>query len=102
MIAVKELHKFTCQICGTQIKGPAGCYAEAAHIRPLGKPHNGPDSIDNLLWLCPNHHVMFDLGIITVNDDLTLVGIEGKLSVSPKHQINHEQLRYHRDHYGTK
>lgn len=30
-------------------KGPAGFYAEAAHIRPLGRPHNGPDTKDNLI-----------------------------------------------------
>jgi hypothetical protein len=33
---------------------------EAAHIRPLGAPHNGPDTWDNTLCLCPNHHVPFD------------------------------------------
>ena len=33
---------------------------EAAHIRPLGAPHNGPDTLDNTLCLCPNHHVPFD------------------------------------------
>jgi hypothetical protein len=35
---------------------------EAAHIRPLGAPHNGPDTLDNTLCLCPNHHVLFDHG----------------------------------------
>ena len=26
------------------------------------RPHNGPDTSDNMLCLCPNHHVLFDHG----------------------------------------
>ena len=39
-------------------------YSEAHHIRPLGSPHNGPDIAENILVLCPNHHVMCDYGSI--------------------------------------
>src|ERR671916_95862 len=78
---IKELHDYRCQMCGTRLEGLAGPYAEAAHIRPLGTPHDGPDTLDNLLCLCPNHHVLFDHGGVGIADDFTLIGIEGRLRV---------------------
>lgn len=93
---VKRLHDHCCQICGIRLETPSGPYAEAAHIRPLGAPHNGPDTADNILCLCPNHHVLFDLGAIAVANDLKLVGIAGKIRLVPKHKLNHKHLRYHR------
>ncbi|GII94889.1 hypothetical protein Ssi02_51200 [Sinosporangium siamense] len=57
---IKSLHGHHCQICGLQLTLPTGPYAEGAHIRPLGHPHNGPDEIANLLCLCPNHHTLFE------------------------------------------
>lgn len=65
---VKILHGFKCQICGDSILLPDGkSYAEAHHIRPLGSPHEGPDIAENILCLCPNHHVMLDYGAIPIN-----------------------------------
>jgi putative restriction endonuclease len=98
---IKELYEYRCQICGLQIEGPGGRYAEAAHIRPLGRLHNGPDAFENLMCLCPNHHAMFDLGVFTINDDLYLNGVEGRLSILPQHRINSAHLQYHREHYGN-
>ena len=94
---VKELHDFRCQICGTRLETAAGAYAEGAHIRPLGSPHDGPDGEDNVLCLCPNHHVLLDRGGFAVADDLTLIGIEGKLRTVPGHSPNPRHLAYHRD-----
>jgi putative restriction endonuclease len=45
---IKQLHDYRCQMCGTRLEGAAGPYAEAGHIRPLGAPHNGPDTADPL------------------------------------------------------
>lgn len=57
---VKMLHKCRCQICGERIRMPDGrYYAEAHHIRPLGK-HHGDDVIENVLCVCPNHHAALD------------------------------------------
>jgi putative restriction endonuclease len=50
---------------------------------------------------CPNHHVLFDLGAISVNDDLTLIGLPGRLTQHPRHKLNIENLRYHREHYSN-
>lgn len=49
--------------------------------------------------LCADHHVLFDLGVIGVNNDLTLIGSPGKLTVHPKHKINPAYLRYHQTLY---
>jgi putative restriction endonuclease len=51
---VKEQYDYCCQVCGIRLEGSAGPYAEAAHIMPLGIPHNGPDIPENILCLCPN------------------------------------------------
>lgn len=96
---VKELHKYRCQVCGICLDTPSGPYAESAHIRPLGAPHNGPDVLENILCLCPNHHVLFDYGAFSIGDDMSLIGTEGVLRTSRDHQINQEYLRYHREHY---
>ena len=96
---VKELHDFRCQVCGTRLETVAGAYAEGAHVRPLGSPHDGPDSEDNILCLCPNHHVLFDRGGFAVADDLTLIGIEGRLRTVPGHSPGRQHLAYHRECY---
>jgi hypothetical protein len=67
---------------GPRLVGSGVPYAEAAHIRPLGAPHDGPDSYENLICLCPNHHTLFDIGGFTIADDLSLIGIDGKLHIA--------------------
>lgn len=101
---VKRVHDFTCQVCGTRIPTPTGAYAEAAHIRALGRPHRGPDEVNNVMCLCPNHHVQFDLGVFVINDDFTVLDLstgqhKGVLRQLPEHNIALEHIRYHRDHY---
>jgi putative restriction endonuclease len=98
---IKALYDYECQICGIRLVGLAGPYAEAAHIRPLGAPHDGPDVSENILCLCPNHHVLFDHGGVAVGADLALIGAVRRLTVHPKHQIGAEYLRYRRKHYGA-
>ena len=93
---LKKLYGYKCQVCAIEITTNAGLYAEAAHIKPVGKPHNGPDRPENLLCLCPNHHLMLDKGVYMINDDLSLIGIEGKLIKHSEHEISIEHIRYHR------
>jgi putative restriction endonuclease len=94
---VKELYEHRCQVCGIELNCEGGPYAEAAHIRPLGRPHDGPDELANLLCLCPNHHVLFDRGGLAINDDLSL-SIGGQLQVSSrKHRLDLAHIRYHRN-----
>jgi putative restriction endonuclease len=44
--------------------------------------------------------VLFDQGAITIEDDFTLLGRTGRLSLHPQHSIDVLHLRYHREHYG--
>ncbi|WP_159820299.1 YDG/SRA domain-containing protein [Colwellia sp. 20A7] len=98
---IKKLYKFECQVCGTALKTKKGLYAEGAHIRALGRPHNGDDRKNNLLCLCPNHHVMYDKGSFSIADNFELIGDEsGQLFVHAKHKINLENLTYHRKCHG--
>ncbi len=96
--AVKKRYDYACQACGARLEGLAGPYAEAAHIRPLGSPHHGPDIADNLLCLCPNHHVLLDLGGFAIADDLSLIGLPGSLTVRTDHRLGAEHMSYHREH----
>ena len=58
---LKIIRDFKCQICGTKIlKKNGDYYIEAAHIKPKHK--KGPETSENILILCPNHHKEFDYG----------------------------------------
>ncbi|MFD2936677.1 YDG/SRA domain-containing protein [Spirosoma flavum] len=96
---VKKMYGFRCQVCRVEIRTNTGLYAEAAHIQPLGMPHNGPDILPNILCLCPNHHVMYDFGGFGIKDDFALIGIDGKLFRKAKHIIDCQYLQYHRKHF---
>lgn len=54
-----------CRICGFDT------LVEVHHIIP--RRHNGPDTLDNLITLCPNHHTMADRGLISVEDLCTRI-----------------------------
>ena len=97
---VKDWHGRRCQVCGIRLEVEGGFYAEAAHIRPLGRPHDGPDVAENIICLCPNHHVAFDNGALFVADDFSLVGAEGKLISVKRHRPAVEHFRYHRSIWG--
>jgi predicted restriction endonuclease len=91
-------------MCGVRLLLPDGPYAEGAHIRPLGGPHDGHDVAGNLLCLCPNDHVLFDQGAITVKDDLTVINRltsepRGTLRTVTGHDIDPQHLAYHRSLY---
>lgn len=85
---VKEIHSNACQICGLRLQiFRDRYYSEVHHIKPLGKPHFGPDRIDNMLCVCPNHHVLLDFGSIPIESN----SIKSKQS----HLISEEYIDYH-------
>jgi putative restriction endonuclease len=93
---VKLLHRYACQVCGETLGVPGGLYAEAAHIRPLGRPHNGPDTMDNILCLCPNHHVLLDRGSITVDSQNIVQPLGTPLRAIQVHVVGQQNTDYHR------
>ncbi|WP_075491929.1 HNH endonuclease [Enterococcus thailandicus] len=65
---IKSKYNNQCQICGENIKLPNGkYYSEGHHLKKLGGIHQGPDVEENIIILCPNHHVEFDYGIIAID-----------------------------------
>jgi len=97
---VKQKHDYVCQTCSARIERLGGAYAEGAYIRPLGRPHNGPDTANNILCLCPNCHVLFDGWAFTIEDDGGLLGaLDGSLNEIETHPVNRDHLSYHRRLY---
>ncbi|MCY4395792.1 MAG: HNH endonuclease [Rhodospirillaceae bacterium] len=75
---VRRAYRERCSLTGLRlINGGGRPEVEAAHIRPVGGGHNGPDSIWNGIALCQTAHWMFDRGLVTLEDDYSIV-------VSPK------------------
>ena len=95
-LIIKEMYEYKCQICGVRLESGDYWYAEAAHIRALGEPHNGSDTIENILCLCPNHHKLFDIGGIYIENDLTVPQLGRRLTVNEKHKLDVSAIEYHR------
>ncbi|WP_107440879.1 HNH endonuclease [Streptomyces fodineus] len=74
-------------------------------MRPLGKPHKGPDVEPNVLCLCPNCHVRLDIGAIVIDDEWSIIvragalggNLRPKLKRHRKHKIHLDYIRYHRE-----
>lgn len=95
--SVKRLYDNSCQICSARLVTAAGPYSEGAHIRPLGIPHNGPDTMENILCLCPNCHTLLDGHALTIQSDGTVVNLGepyGTLMVDPEHRLNADHINY--------
>lgn len=96
---VKRLYDHRCQTCGTRIDLGDRGYSEGAHIRPLGRPHDGSDIAANVLCLCPNCHVLFDNGSLIIDEDESVLvngAVIGALHTHPAHGIDSDHLAYHR------
>jgi len=101
---IKEIHEYKCQVCNVYLKTPYGGIAIGAHIKGLGKPHNGPDVIENMICLCPNHHEQFDdHGFYIDSETYEIKGLEGydgkKITLNKKHNIEKSFLKYHLEDY---
>ncbi|MFI0797841.1 HNH endonuclease [Amycolatopsis lurida] len=98
---VKSVHEDTCQVCDVQLETRDGFRSEAAHIRGLGAPHDGPDEIENLLCLCPNHHAQFDGFAIYVDEEWNVRRTRNRELIAPLrreagHTIDDVHVAYHR------
>ncbi|MCD9817680.1 HNH endonuclease [Bradyrhizobium japonicum] len=104
-------YKHACMFCGVRLQvGEGRFYSEAAHVKPLGKPHDGPDKTDNLLVLCPNHHLQFDRGVLRLKVEgskLRIVSIvpsdplHNKL-IAPSHALDTSCVNWHFDWFDDK
>lgn len=112
-LAVKAAYDNTCAFTGLKIiNGGGRSEVQAAHIRPVSE--SGPDSVRNGLALCGTVHWMFDRGLLSLDDDLTILiakdrvpetiqrmtNPEGKLRLPsrPEYLPHKNFLSYHRAH----
>ena len=109
---VKTAYGDTCAFSGIRlINGGGRSEAQAAHIRPV--KDNGPDSLRNGLALSGTMHWMFDRGLVSINDDYSLLLIEKAIPTNvlqlfnndrrlllpnlPQNRPHRQFLRYHRE-----
>jgi predicted HNH restriction endonuclease len=101
---VKRRYHCICQLCRVPLPiTDSYYYAESHHLRPLGYPHRGPDTVGNIIVLCPNHHVLFDRAVITIIPDTLNVlhrcpRIElpaARLYIQDWHRLDPACLKYH-------
>lgn len=112
-VAIKSAYCDTCAVTGLKlINGGGRSEVQAAHIQPVA--NDGPDSVRNGVALSGTIHWMFDRGLISIDDDFSLliaknsmpdavarlVEPEGRLRVPqrPEHRPHPQFLRYHREH----
>ena len=110
---IRRAYDNTCAISGLRIiNGGGRAEAQAAHIRPVHA--NGPDSLRNGVALSSTFHWMFDRGLISIDDDysllfkknavpanvLSLVNPKRRLRVPEReiYQPHRRFLEYHREH----
>jgi hypothetical protein len=106
VLALQQWYQGKCQVCGNELPGNQGekC-VDYAHVHPLGAPHNGPDTADNMLSLCPNHHRQLDRGGIGIDPGtLAILAPHGSypavlpaLFTAAGHRMSADCLRHHRD-----
>jgi putative restriction endonuclease len=85
----------TCAVTGLRlINGGGRCEVEAAHIRPVGEDHHGPDSVRNGIALSRTVHWMFDRGLLTLTDDYKILMGERLLADDTRRLIEpHKKIR---------
>jgi hypothetical protein len=92
---IKAIHKDVCQICGKafELLGDE-TYSEGNHLHPLGQPHNGDDMEQNILIVCPNHHVLCDYGAIQLDWEA--------LHKKSRHKLQKKYVDFHNENiYGN-
>jgi putative restriction endonuclease len=109
-LGVKEAYANTCAMSGISIiNGGDRAEVQAAHIRPVAD--RGPDSIRNGLALSGTIHWMFDRGLVSIDEDYSILVARGRLPDTVARMLRNELLlpvrndqrphahflRYHRD-----
>ena len=110
---VKAAYNNTCALTGIKIiNGGGRSEVQVAHIRPV--KDSGPDSVRNGIALSATLHWMFDRGLISVNDDYSILTVEKGIPKSIRSILNSDMylstpsnslfaphskfLSYHREH----
>lgn len=111
VLYLKQLYDHQCAVCGRAIAlDLTRKYSEAGHIRPVGKPFDGPDHLSNMLVFCPNHHKAFDYGALvlvaagadgfSVKSHVDDAEVEGReFHADAAHNLNSDFISWHADYY---
>jgi len=76
--AVKDAYRDTCAITGIKIiNGGGRSEVQAAHIKPVAQ--RGPDSVRNGVALSGTVHWMFDRGLISIDEDYSILLAKDRL-----------------------
>jgi putative restriction endonuclease len=109
-VGVKEAYANTCAMTGFNIiNGGGRAEVQAAHIRPVAR--HGPDSIRNGLALSGTIHWMFDRGLVSIDENYSILVARDRLPDTVTRMLRNELLlpdrpdqrphahflRYHRD-----
>jgi putative restriction endonuclease len=109
-VGVRQAYANTCAMTGLCIiNGGGRAEVQAAHIRPVAD--RGPDSNRNGLALCSTIHWMFDRGLVSIDDDYSVLVARDRLPDPiarmlrsrlllpnrPEQNPHPHFLRYHRD-----
>ncbi|MBS0273598.1 MAG: HNH endonuclease [Proteobacteria bacterium] len=74
MRQVKTAYSNKCAFTGLDMRNGGGrTEVDAAHIKPVGDGHNGPDSVRNGLALSKTVHWMFDRGLLSIDSDFKIL-----------------------------
>ena len=91
---VLTAYEYQCAVCGLQLLLSGSPIAlEAAHIQ--WHQAKGPSTINNGLCLCCLHHKVFDLGAITITQELTVIVSDqvAGLSGFQEHLMSHHKRK---------
>ena len=89
--AVLNAYDFTCAFTGLRIlNGQGRAEVDAAHIRPVGHNHGGPDSVRNGLALSKTVHWLFDRGVVAIGDDYRILESPGRMPPKVKTLMNRD------------
>ena len=107
-VAVKGAYRDTCAMTGLKIINGAGrTEVQAAHIQPVAK--NGSDSPRNGIALSGTVHWMFDQGLVSIDDDFSILVAKDRLPDKALRLLNEnrrlilpprEDMKPHRHYLG--
>ncbi len=84
---VRNAYNMTCAMTGIKlINGGGRPEVQAAHIRPVAD--NGPDFIGNGIALSGTMHWMFDRGLVSIDEDYTILKVQKALPQQVERLLN--------------
>jgi hypothetical protein len=104
---LKSRYDHACMLCGDRRRrSPAESdgFAEIHYALPVEEPHDGPETPENALVVCPNHRADLEHGLVRVDPRTLTVrhayepSVTGRtLSVADGHRLERAYLAYHND-----